>query len=131
MAKLLTGIGLITFVAFFMACQPDARTLYHQGSMLLQAGDYASALDKFEAGLVQQPGSKVLLFGKARALYGLKRFQEALPVFEEFLKATDGEKSLYKDERTDAAFYRDKCKTELGIEVPQNPAAVPEERMRY
>jgi hypothetical protein len=63
--------------------------------------------------------------GKARALYGLQRYAEALPLFEAFLTATEQQRREYDSERSDAAFYRDKCKLALGQEVPQDPEHIP------
>jgi tetratricopeptide (TPR) repeat protein len=107
------------------------RVAYHKGMAHLQAQEYGPALDKFNSILAEDPEQKGATFGKARALYELGRYDEALPVFEQFLTMTEREKSVWKDQRFDAEFYRDKCKQELGMEVPQDPDAIPEERMRY
>ena len=107
------------------------RLSYQQGLHHLQAQEYSEALEKFDLVLAVDPESNMALFGKARCLYGLSRYDEALPMFEQFLTQTENVRASYRDERFDAEFYRDKCKQELGIEVPQDPDAIPEERMRY
>ena len=106
-------------------CPSSGRMAYQKGMALLQAQDYAGALAQFEKSLIAEPDSVMPLYGKARCLYGLKRYQEALPIFEDVLAKTEREKTLYSDTRYDAAFYRDKCKQELGQEVPQNPENIP------
>ena len=108
-----------------------ARYDYSRAMALLQAQDYSAALEKFEQVLERDPQSNMALFGKARCLYGLERYEEALPLFEQFITQTEEVRASYRDERYDAEFYRDKCKLELGMEVPQNPEAIPEEKMRY
>lgn len=107
------------------------RYNYQQGMHHLQAQEYSEGLEKFELVLAADPESSMALFGKARCIYELTRYDEALPLFEQFLTQTEGVRASYRDERFDAEFYRDKCKQELGIEVPQDPDAIPEERMRY
>ena len=110
-------------------CNQSGRSLNHKAMMQMQDKDYAGALATYEEALKLEPDSKVLLFGKAKALYFLDRYDEALPLFEDFIVKADGERAAYKDEIYDAKFYRDKCKMELGIEVEQNPDAIPPPRM--
>lgn len=132
MARLLTwAISGVVAVLLLLAtgCQPGARTLYQQGLRHLQAQEYGPALEKFEESLALEPTSNMALFGKGRALYALNRYEDALPVFEQFLSQTEPVRATYADERSDAEFYRDKCKQELGIEVPQDPSAIPPPRM--
>ena len=122
----LVGLSLCTLCA----CPSSSRMPYQKGMALMQANEYGPALLKFEESLAADPSQKIPLFFKARCLYQLDRFDEALVVYELFLVETARERSKFKDERFDAEFYRDKCKLELGLEVPQNPDAIPEERMR-
>jgi tetratricopeptide (TPR) repeat protein len=112
-------------------CPASSRGPYQQGMMLLQAGNYSEALAKFEASLEADPTQRMPLFGKARCLYELGQYEDALKIFEIFLSETERDRAKFSDERYDAEFYRDKCKLELGMEVPQNEDAIPEERMRY
>jgi len=121
------ALGLLLVLA---GCS-KTRYNYQQGLHHLQAQEYAEGLEKFELVLAVDPESKLALFGKARCLYELKRYDEALPLFEQFLTLSERVRASYRNERFDAEFYRDKCKQELGIEVPQDPDAIPEERMRY
>jgi tetratricopeptide (TPR) repeat protein len=128
-ARCATGLALVlACVAVLVACEPSARTLYQQGMRHLQAQEYGPALAKFEESLAAEP-SKMALFGKGRALFELARYDEALPVFEQFLVDTDRKRAAYSDERSDSEFYRDRCKQELGIEVPQDESAIPPPRM--
>ena len=126
----LIGLLALALLAGTVSCN-KARDLYHKGMAELQAQQYGPALEDFEASLALDPTSNMALFGKARCLYELRRFDEALPVFEQFLTQTEPDRATYGDQRFDAEFYRDKCKQELGQEVPQNKDAIPEERMRY
>lgn len=130
---LLAGLllPLLAVMLIGLAGCNQERYDYNRGMALLQARDYSGALEQFEKVLARDPVSNMALFGKARCLYELERYEEALPLFELFITQTEEVRSVYRDERYDAAFYRDKCKLELGMEVPQNPDAIPEEKMRY
>ena len=110
-------------------CNKSARSLNHKAMMQMQDQDFAGALATYEEALQLEPDSKVLLFGKAEALYKLERYEEALPLFEEFIKKADPERAVYRDEIFDAEFYRDKCKQTLGETVEQDPDAIPPPRM--
>ena len=129
----MTRIAILALAAVILLCAGcnTQRLDYTQGMALLQAQQYGPALEKFESFLEVEPDSNMGLYGKARCLYELQRYDEALPCFEQFLTQTENVRATYSDERSDAAFYRDKCKTELGMEVPQNQDAIPEEKMRY
>lgn len=120
----------LTCVFALCACPSSSRMPFQKGMALMQARDYGTALIKFEESLAADPTQKRPLYYKARCLYELDRFEEALEAFEKFLADTTKERSKFRDERFDAEFYRDKSKQELGIEVPQDPDAIPEERMR-
>ncbi|MBN2082020.1 tetratricopeptide repeat protein [bacterium] len=125
------AILVLAAAVFVLAGCNTQRLDYKQGLALLQAQQYGPALEKFESFLEVEPDSNMGLYGKARCLYELQRYDEALPCFEQFLTQTESNRATYNDERKDAAFYRDKCKMELGMEVPQNKDAIPEEKMRY
>ena len=107
------------------ACPSAGRMHYQKGMTQLQARQYGPALVEFDAALAAEPESRMALFGKARCLYELRRFEEALPLFEQFLADTERDRASFSDERFDAAFYRDRCKQELGMEVPQDPTHIP------
>jgi tetratricopeptide (TPR) repeat protein len=126
----LAGLLLAWLVTALAGCNQE-RYDYSRGMALLQAQDYTGAIEKFDKVLARDPDSSMALFGKARCLYGLERYEEALPLFEQFITQTEEIRADYRDERYDAAFYRDKCKLALGMEVPQNEEAIPEEKMRY
>jgi tetratricopeptide (TPR) repeat protein len=129
MTRKLLAILFILLSAACASCHDTARTLNSKASMQLQAQDFAGALANYEKGLQLEPESKVLLFGKAEALFKLERYAEALPLFEEFITKASTERTAYSDELFDAEFYRDKCKQELGQTVEQNPDAIPPPRM--
>lgn len=65
------------------------------------------------------------LFGKARCTYELGQYAAALALYEDFLSRSEEQQAIYRDERFDAEFYRDKCKQQLGQEVPQDPLEIP------
>lgn len=123
LALLAAGLCLLA------ACPTKARLPYQKGLTLFQAQNYGGALTEFEKSLQADPEQKLALYYKARCLYELERFDEALPDFEEFIARTEPERAVYSDERYDAEFYRDKCKLELDQEVPQNEEAIPPPRM--
>jgi len=126
----LASLLLAWLTAALAGCNPQ-RYDYSRGMALLQAQDYTGAMAQFDKVLARDPASNMALFGKARCLYELERYDEALPLFEQFITQTEEIRADYRDERYDAAFYRDKCKLALGMEVPQNEEAIPEEKMRY
>ena len=125
---MLIRIALLICVTLLLGCagcNESGRSLHHKGVMQMQDQDYAGALASYEKGLQLEPTSKVLLLGKAKALYYLERYDEALPLFEDFIQKADAERAAYRDEIYDAKFMRDKCKQELGMEVEQNQDAIP------
>jgi tetratricopeptide (TPR) repeat protein len=123
----LLGWALALGMLLLGGCKPSERSLYQDGMLKMQAQDYAAAEQQFDASLKLNPGSKSALYRKAYCLYKLDKYSDALPLFEQFLKETDNNEwtVTFIDERKDAAFYRDKCKVELGQDVPQNPDAIP------
>lgn len=131
----LAGAGLLAallgvLLAGLAGCNPG-RYDYSRGMAMYEAHDYTGAMDKFDKVLAREPDSNMALFGKANCLYKLERYKEALPLYEQFITQTEEVRAEYSDERYDAAFNRDKCKLALGMEVPQNKEAIPEEKMRY
>ncbi|MCC7478225.1 tetratricopeptide repeat protein [bacterium] len=119
----------LLLAAALLSCEKSARMHYTAAQNAQGAGDWVTALSEYEAILAMQPGDAMATLGKGRALYELRRFEEAIPLFEAFLEDTKNDPATFKDERYDAEFYRDKCKQELGQEVPQNPANIPEPPM--
>ncbi len=129
MPRLTPAIGaLVVLTAALLllgGCFENARTHYHNADFAMAAKDYTKALAEYEQVLKMQPGSKMGLLGKARALFELKRYAEAEPLFEEFLVKSEPEQGSYRGERKDAEFYRDRCKEQLGQEVKQDPSHIP------
>lgn len=127
--RLLTGLvlagGALWLLNAAAGCDGKGRMAYQRGMRLLQGQEYQPALEAFREARAADPDSVLALYGEARCLYELHRSQEALPLFEEFLLKTDSLRAQYSDERFDAEFYRDKCKQELGMEVPQNQENIP------
>lgn len=107
------------------ACDQSGHGHYSSAELKRAAGEFGPALVEYTKVLEIDPHSHMALFGKAYCTYKLGKYAEALPLFEQFLKDTEAEAATYRDQRYDAAFYRDKCKQELGQEVPQNPCKVP------
>jgi tetratricopeptide (TPR) repeat protein len=106
-------------------CDNSARAAMHNAEFAMAAQDFEKALGLYEKVLEKQPDSVMGLFGKARALYELKRYAEAKPLFEMFLTKTEVEQAQFRKERYDAEFYRDKCKQELGETVEADPSKIP------
>jgi tetratricopeptide (TPR) repeat protein len=127
--KLIFLICLMALLSVCAGCNESGRSMNHKAIMQMQDKDYAGALASYEKGLELEPDSKVLVLGKARALFELGRYQEALPLFEYFIQQAYSERATFKDEIFDAEFFRDKCKQELGLPVEQNKEAIPPPRM--
>jgi tetratricopeptide (TPR) repeat protein len=108
-----------------LSCETNARTHQHNAEMALMAKDYDTAIKEYDKGLAKAPDSVTLLYGKAKALYGQEKWAEARALFEEFLKLTETQQHDYINDRKDAAFYRDRCRQELGETVEQDPSKVP------
>ena len=107
------------------ACETTARTHYHNGEMALMAKDYARAIEEYDKALVKEPDHLQARLGRAKALYGQKKWAEARTAFEEFLKLTETDQHPWRKERQDAQFYRDRCRQQLGETLEQDPRAVP------
>ncbi len=127
-AVVLVLLACILVSALF-SCEKSARMHYTAAQNAQGAGDWGTALTEYEAILAKLPDDAMATLGKGRALYELGRFEEALPFFEKFLEQTKSDPAIFKDERYDAEFYRDKCKQGLGQEVPQDPTHIPEPPM--
>ncbi|MCB1220327.1 MAG: tetratricopeptide repeat protein [Planctomycetales bacterium] len=106
-------------------CPSKGRASYQDGLRAYDAQDYNKALELFDKALEAEPESVMISYGRALSLYQLQRYEEAIEAFETFLQKSESERGSYQDERKDAAFYRDKCKEALGIEIPQNERAIP------
>jgi tetratricopeptide (TPR) repeat protein len=124
------GLAAFSLVAAIVlglcsGCDRSAHGHYSSAQMKQAAGEFQPALDDYNKALEIEPQSHMALYGKAYCTYKLNKYSEALPLFEQFLKDTEAEMATYKDQRYDAEFYRDKCKQELGQEVPQNPCDIP------
>jgi tetratricopeptide (TPR) repeat protein len=102
---------------------PDA--LFHEAQYEQTQKQYDKALANYDKILAKEPGSLMALSGKARCTYELGKYAEALALFEKFLQQSEEERATYRSERYDAEFYRDKCKQQLGQDVPQDPTAIP------
>lgn len=121
--RLVTVVALAAALSW--ACDNSAHGPYSSAELKRAAGEFQPALDDYNKALAIDPQSHMALWGKAYCTYKLGKYSEALPLFEEFLKATEPEMATYKAQRYDAEFYRDKCKQELGETVPQNPCNIP------
>ncbi len=64
------------------AAQPSAASLNQEGSRLLQSGDAAAALEKFQAALKLSHGDPAIQYNVGLALFRLGRYQEALAPLE-------------------------------------------------
>lgn len=118
-------LGVLALGLVFAGCNPDPTIQMRKGQALLDGRQYGPAINEFDKVLAAQPDNKGALLGKARSLYMLKKYQEALALFEKFIADTESERALYRNDRFDAEFYRDKCKQALGETVEQNPLHIP------
>ncbi|MEZ5338899.1 MAG: tetratricopeptide repeat protein [bacterium] len=125
-------IGMLCLALFCLGlmlvatgCPSAGRDSYQRGLRAYDEGDYANALTDFDAALVAEPESVMAAYGRALTLFKLQRYEDAIEAFETFLAKSESERAVYQDERKDAAFYRDKCREALGIEIPQNERAIP------
>jgi len=118
-------VSVLILPLLMAACAVSARAHFHNAEMALMAKDYTTAVSEYDEVLKQQPDSVTARFGKAKALYGAKRWAEAKTLFEEFIAKTDNDQHEYRNERRDAAFYRDRCTQEMGGTVAQDPTKIP------
>ncbi len=115
--KLLSVSLILTYIlGQYLSCSTPARNAFLKGRELQQAGKYEEALGYFEKGLAYDPDSPLLNFRKGECLAKLERWEEAKTTFELFLKLTDAEAELWKEERWEAEFYVKKARKELGEE---------------
>lgn len=123
MSKAIAVCALL--LAGLLSCESTAQGHQHAAEMALMAKDYDTAIKEFDIALSKAPDSVVLRLGKAKALYGQNKWAEARALFEEFLSMTETQQHTYIAERKDAAFYRDRCRQELGETVEQDPSKIP------
>ena len=60
-----------------MVVVPEDDALYRQGEIHLSSGEFSEALEDFDGALAKAPGHDGALMGRARALIGLQRSEEA------------------------------------------------------
>ena len=123
----IVGLALCNFMLLIgvTACPSPGRDLYQKALRQYDAGEYQAALDLFDKALEKEPDSVMVMYGRALSLYKLERFEDAIAAFETFLAKSESVRKDFRDERSDAEFYRDKCKLALGIELEQNESAIP------
>lgn len=98
-----------------------ARAQLQEGADALREGDYARALETFEAAYQTFPSPKIF-FNIGLANVGLARYPEALDAFERFLKeATDASPSSISDARSQIDALKGKVAT---LEVVCNEPGV-------
>src|SRR4051794_37702511 len=115
----------VLLIAAMAGCESTAQGHEHAAEMALMAKDYGTAIKEYDIALSKAPDSVKLRLGKAKALYGEKKWPEARALFEEFLKMTDTDQHPWIMERRDAVFYRDRCRQEMGETVEQDPNKIP------
>jgi tetratricopeptide (TPR) repeat protein len=108
-------IAILLALGVLAACSATSRDYYVKGKDLMITKDYTGALAAFNQGLESDPESPLLTYEKARALYNLERWQEAMDVLKRFQELTDAQKSSYANERWNADFWIKKCEEHLGI----------------
>jgi TolA-binding protein len=101
----------------FLSCSTPARNHYILGKDFQMDKKYAEALAEFDAGLKTEPNSPRLSYEKARTLYMMEKWQDAMTAFEAFMKLTDSLKETYGKERWDADFSIKRCKQQLGLPI--------------
>jgi hypothetical protein len=105
------------------ANKAKAKKLLSEGTALYKRGDFASALEKFEAAYATFPSPK-LWFNIGQANRDLVRPVEALAAFEKFLEfALDASPDTIADARASEAELRRKL-GKLRIECPMNGAEI-------
>ena len=87
LGRALTGIGYygeaVKLLNKGLGRFPESSSLLvAMGNVYHQSGDYSKSLKYFEQALAFDPGDKLILFSKANALYGLKLYEDALPVYQ-------------------------------------------------
>lgn len=115
----------VLLICTVSACPSSGRDTYQKALRQYDANNYPAALELFDKATEQEPESVMIMYGRALTLYKLERYEEAITAFETFLEKSESVRKDYRDERSDAAFYRDKCKLALGMELEQNEEAIP------
>jgi len=87
LGRALTGIGhydeAVKLLKRGLGRFPESSSLLvAMGNVYHQSGNYSISLKYFEQALAFDPGDKLILFSKANALYGLKLYEDALPVYQ-------------------------------------------------
>lgn len=106
----------------FLSCSSQSRNHYILGKNLQATKSYEAALVEFDKGLQKEPDSVLLTYEKARTLYIMEKWADALPVYERFLELTDKLKETYGNERWDAEFNIKRIKQHLGQPTEEVPA---------
>lgn len=81
-AMTIAWVGWSAYDSFFMGRTPGEMS-YHAANNFFEDGNYARALEEYEAALRENPQSIDALRGRARSLMQLGRNQEALAAFDE------------------------------------------------
>lgn len=87
LGRVLTGIGrydeAVKLLQRGLGRFPESPSLLlAMGNVYHESGDYSKSLKYFEQALAFDPEDKLILFSKANALYGLKLYEDALPVYQ-------------------------------------------------
>jgi tetratricopeptide (TPR) repeat protein len=129
MTRCLRTAWLIAIILMLLcmaaACPSSGRDTYQQALRKYDASDYPAALALFDKAAELEPESVMIMYGRALTLYKLERFEEAISAFDTFIDKSEPVREDYRDERSDAAFYRDKSRLALGQELEQNEEAIP------
>lgn len=81
-AMVVAWVGWSFYDSFFKSTSP-AQSAFITGDKFFEDGDYARALQEYEAGLQQEPDLPYLVRAKARTLMQLGRSEEALTWFDQ------------------------------------------------
>ncbi len=122
---MLIALSALAVLNVCVGCPSAGRDAYQKGIRAYDAQEYQKSLDLFDKALESEPDSLMIMYGRAQALYKLQRYEDAIQAFETFIDKSESERASFQGERKDAAFYRDKCKEALGIEIEQNERAIP------
>ena len=87
-------VGWSAYDSFFVGRTPGEMS-YHAANNFFEDGNYARALEEYEAALRENPQSIDALRGRARSLMQLGRDQEALAVFDEAIAREPGFGATY------------------------------------
>jgi hypothetical protein len=91
---------VLTVARVSMADRPppdkEVQRLFDEGNALLQARDYAGALQRYQAAYERYPHAKLLL-NMGTALYGLGRNTEALETYEKYQRHPEADPARKKE----------------------------------